>query len=124
MLLARVATGDDINEAFFMNIKLDETQDNDLGIPQCSSIQEPSLQQIQHDTNPSSCSQEITIEFPDQYKNVVAEFKTEIQRFTHLFEMNPTFHNLRALTNFTKIIKKINTSEQGQPNLGSRWAAI
>lgn len=61
-----------------MNMKLYETQDNNLGIAQCSSIQEPSLQQIQHDANPSSCSQEITIEFPDQYKNVVAEFKTEI----------------------------------------------
>lgn len=37
-----------------------------------SSLQE----QIQHDANPSSCSQEVAVEAPDQYKHVVAEIKT------------------------------------------------
>lgn len=122
MSLARIATGDKINENFYMNmLDLDQTSNNDLDsigpqcstsntqeliqvVPQCSSsdTQEP----IQDVANSSSYKQQVVVEFPHQYKNALAEFQTEVQRFTKLFETNPTVHNLRALGKFTNIIKK------------------
>ena len=115
MLLANIATGDEVNEKFYVNmLNLDQTPNNDLNsiVPQCSSsnIQEPT----QNSANSSSYFQQVAVEFPNQYKNALAEFKTEVQRFTELFEASPTVHNLRALSKFTNMIKKINTSEQGQ----------
>lgn len=112
MSLARIATGDDINESFYTNmLNLDQTPNNDLDpiAPQCSSTN--TRERIQEAANSSSYSQQVAVEFPHQYKNALAEFKTEVQRFTQLFE---TVHNLRALAKFTNMIKKINTSEQGQ----------
>ncbi|KAF9406810.1 hypothetical protein HW555_012949 [Spodoptera exigua] len=88
------------------------TQEQIQVVPQSSSsdTQEP----IQDVANSSSYKQQVAVEFPHQYKNALAEFKTEVQRFTKLFETNPTIHNLRALGKFANIIKKNNTSEQGQ----------
>ena len=102
--------GDDINENFYMNMTLDGTPNNNSDIT-CVSTQEP----MQYEANSLSCmTQQVDAEFPQQYNNVVAEFRTEVDRFAQLFEANPTIHNLRALTKFTNMIKKINTSEQGQ----------
>lgn len=108
--LARIAMGDDINENFYMNMTLDGTPNNNSDIT-CVSTQEP----MQYEANSLSyMTQQVDAEFPQQYSNVVAEFRTEVERFAQLFEANPTTHNLRALTKFTNMIKKINTSEQGQ----------
>lgn len=112
--LARIATGDEINENFYVNmLSLDEIPNNDLdSITQgySSNTQGPT----QDTVNSSTYPQEVAVEFPKQYENAVVEFKTEIKRFTSLFETNPTVHNLRALSKFTNMIKKVNTSEQAQ----------
>ncbi|CAG4967546.1 unnamed protein product [Parnassius apollo] len=86
-----------------MELRLDQTPNNDLDsiVPQCSSSNTQEL--TQDADNSSSYSQQVAVEFPHQYNNALAEFKSEVKRFTALFETNPTVHNLRALAKFTKI---------------------
>lgn len=114
LVLAKIATGSDVNASFYLNMNLHGIQNNmlDPTVPQCSSPREQEAMQ-EEPISPSSSIQ-TTIPFPDQYKNVITEFKNEMQRFADLFETSPTVHNLRAISKFTKIITKINTTEQGQ----------
>lgn len=99
-------TGDDRNENFYMNMTLDETPNNNLHITQCSSFSTKEPMQYEAKSS-SSMTQQVTVEFPQQYRNVLAEIKTEIDRFAQLFEANPTIYNLRAVTTFTNMIKKL-----------------